>query len=1157
MQNNIVFFQSTEFGAHDNVGIIDLLITQIDQVGNESLFEKIQIIVPNQAVAVWVKDYIASKKGICANIDCVVLPGAVIENIFLANNPHEILFDFARVKLIIYEYLLNYDLSRYPELTDYLLDATGEIDKLKAFELARQLHDIFHEYLYLRTEELINLKTSRFKEWQKEIWLYVSKATQGQITFLDIYKYFATSDLSHAVIKLPRNLFIFGLTSVYPSQLQILIKLANYTNIFWYYQACSYEYYGDLLTDKARSKIEQKLLRKPDLSLDDLYLTNGNQLLANCGQQSREFVELLRANDVQVYDFMREQIEPLTANATMLEVIQHDIRSIKERVRSEYRLSQNDDYYLEPLMLNETAQKIYDLANHEQSIKINICHNRMREVQVMFNEVVTALNKNPELQCNEILISAPDIDDYASYIQAIFDNEYVNNQHGQQYKLPYQITGNRRHNSYKIIEVIKLLLQTPYALNVSYLIEILQQNEIQRQLQLDNNDIVLVKKWLADNHTYFGYSAADYQEYGYNDYPVHSFRQLIMNIVLGSCLDETVFTDNATLPELTIATNTFVPYDNLDNAQVNLANQLIALIDLLAELRAKFYLDSNNYHTITLATACEILEQIKAYLVSDDDELLLCDKFIGEIRANNSELEINLPILIALIDGYMSNVKNRLTISGKINCMSLQYARNLPFKYIYVLGLNFGEFPTGYQANQLSLLADEWYLADRNYNIEDKQAFLDVILAARHKLTLSYIGRRETDNGEIKPSPLVSLLIKTLGQSFSNFWDVSSDIIQQKYDFKNLIEQHSLHPFYNNKQYNYSQIWQQISQMSANEIKNLRWDFSQISPLKLTPEQYKPHLQINLKSLISTFSYANCNLYRVLGMNTFYNDIVLEDVEPLELANRNLATGIYTYFNKYASNFTVDELRNYLHHKGVIGYQQIGDTQFSHYWHLYQRYCELTEFNYQTLEFAYELNNSVGESFTLHFNDEVAVNNDGVVIIADDFVNLGGGELAKKLDGLSYRLKIRGLVTYLMLTADAIINHKDLPRVVIRQINSAGEYHDFPLSVMDADELFPRVLRYYIRSLTNPVVIHKPAISEYAKAMNDCYKNGQLKNTPAQCLEKAQAKYSADWENYELEALRLDMVFSAIADNYFEYIQQIGGVNDIAQIGNMLANLRG
>ena len=1034
---------------------------------------------------------------------------------------------------------------------------------------------IFHEYLYLRSVELINLERANFKTWQKIIWRKLLATLNERKTFLDIYRYFAEIDLERADLKLPRQLFIFGLTSLYPSQLEIILKLSSKINVYWYYQPCSHQYYGDLLSNKARAKIEQRLLRKPDLSLDDLYLNDGNPLLANLGQQSRELIELLRANDVQVYDFNPAEFNPsqVSVPQTILEIIQDDIRQIKYRVRPEYRVHAKSDYYADPLNLTQsTPETIYDLPAQQLSLKINVAHNRMREVQIMFNEVVAILDKNPTSKLSDILITAPDIDDYAAYLSAVLDNESLTKDDGTTYKLPYNLTGNRRHKSYKILETLQLILNAPYQLNVSYLLEILMQAELQTNLDFSNEDILLIKRWLADNHTHFGYSEADYARYGYQNYSVHSFKQLLTNLVLGACLNTQILSVESGLPLYHGVSAYYIPYDNLDNAQISLANKLIDLIELLEELRTKFYQDADNYRELELAEVYALFSAVQARLINDDEALLTSNKFSATLLQEDQELVLNLPMLNLLLTEYMANLNSKLNLNGRICCASMQYMRNLPFKHIYVLGLNFGEFPSSYRPNQLSLLANEWYLADRNYNSEDKQAFLDTILAARQQLILSYIGRKETDNSAIKPSPVLSLLITTLGQSFSNFWQ-GDDLIQQKFNFRNLLNYHSLHPFYNNLQPSYSQIWQQIALKSSSDgFNDQRWNFAQLSTIKLTPEQEHKYFSLNLKNLSDLFLYTNANLYKTLGISNFDNEIELADVESLILTDANLAKQLGSYFEKYLpttglpevnpeqnnlNQVSYAELCNFLQLKGVLAYQHIGEWQFEHYRQFYQVYQAARGTQQIELAFNYSLQRSDGSELQLKFADKFWCEG-GQIIIMDDFARLGNAKLADKLSEVNYTLRVRGLLICLLLAE----SQKDaaqpmIAQVLIRQVNLANERREFILAVDEPASLLRRVLSYYVRSLTNPVLVHKAAINEYAKASVDCWKNGALKNTPQQSLAKSENVYRADWQNYDLDRIKSDPIFASLGADYFEVIARNNGVNDIAQFGNILSQLRG
>lgn len=1153
MENKLIFFQSIELGGDEKIGLVDLLITQLQNRDQKDLFSKVQVVVPSQAMAIFANDKITQKLGICANVDFVVLSGVVIEQIYLDNHPDSILCDFKQIKFIIYEYILSGKLNDSPTFQDYLCPRGTEIDKLRAFQLATQLQDIFYEYLYLRTDEMLNIKKSKIKEWQQNIWLYVLERLGTQKTFLDVYRYFMTANLTQA--KLPEDLFIFGLSSVYPSQLAILMCLASQVTIYWYYLAVTNEYYGDLLSDKARRKIEQKLLRKPDLSLDDLYLTSGNHLLANLGQQSREFVELLRANDVQVYEFNATGIDAINEFSSVLEVLQHDIRTMKYRLRPEYRIEENQECYAEPLRLT-SLQNGYDLADCGlPSIKINVCHNRMREVQILFNELITAFNQDCGLECGNILILAPSIDDYAAYLQAVFDNEYIINADGSKFHIPYHITGNQRHKEQRILVTLQQLITTPYELTVGYLLELLEQSDIQDALGFSADDINMIKHWLMQNHTHFGYSAEDFAQYGYANYSVYSFRQLLVNLALGACLDESIFSANQQLPELMLDDVVAIPYDNIDSAQVAIVNALINFIDELARLREVFYLSANDYRELSLAEACQILDSIKQQLIIDDDSLLIYDRFVGKLKATALDSLITLPIIQDILNEYLSQSAMSVRLSGKIVCTSLKNIRNLTYDTIYVLGMNFGEYPQSYRSNQLSLLSEEWYLADRNYNIEDKQIFLDTILAAKKRLVISYVGRRETDNSEIPPSPVLGMLINAVGQGVSNFWQDSENLMEQQYNFSSLIYHHSLHPFYNS-QANYATIWQKLMFMSSSaDVVDVRWNFSQ--SLNIPIAELTKYLDVDSARLTKTFMYLNANLNTVLKMGKYNDEITLEDTESLELTNTKLAKDLYGYFTKYAGNFDEHTLNEFLHHVGVVSYQHIGDIQFKHYYDLYNKYISYRGSQQFTLNFNEEFTNANNETFTLKFNDKLWKDGDAL-IICDDFARLKSNKLADKLADVSYGLKIRGLVVLAMLSLVPDACEKNgISSVIIRQITATGEKRDFPIRIEDDGKLGVRILRYYVRSLTHPVLIHKHAITEYAKATNEVNRSGGYKNTPVQCLERAKVKYLADWENYDLDNIRLDPIFASIADDYFDYMANIGGVNDIAQIGNMLAKLKG
>lgn len=1163
MTSKIIFFQSSESGlSDDKLGLADLLITQLKLTARNRLFEAATVIVPERLMGTMLKDKITRSSGICANLDCVTLPGPVLEKIYLKNNSTQQLFDFTQAKFLIYQILCQMSIDnsiQEPALANYLI-VDNHFERGRAFTLATQLGEIFHEYIYLRTEELFNIDKMNLPLWQKQVWNNLQTAIAPCKTYLDIFSYFMSADLDNVDIQLPSELYIFGLTSIYPSQLQILNKLSEKINIYWYYLAVSHHYYGDLLSTSARAKLEKKYLRKPDLSLDDLYLVDGNPLVANLGQQSREFIELLQANDIEVYRF-EDNLTIEETRSTFLQLLQNDIRNLRFRIDEQFRCGENPDFYADPLSLSVANEKgeICDIANNASSIKINSCHNRMREIQVMFNELAGLFQCTPDISLKDVLITAPDIDDYATYLQGVFENEKIVTSDNRELAISYTLTGNHRVRSYKTLETIKFILNFPYHLPVTSLIELLMQAEIQQQLAISSNDIAVIEKWLNDNRVNFGYDATDYQVFGYADYSVHSFRQFLDNLLLGGFINQSTVEQANQIPIIALNGKNYRPYDNLDYADLALAHKLILLIDQLQELRSKLYVDQYTWQDLELAEVCQLLNRLQSQIFSDNEGLLTINRFIGQLQLQNPQTMVNLPIINQLIDEFYQNSRTSLNMNGAITCASLRHVRNLPFKYIYILGLNFGEFPREYRPNRLSLLAYDWCIADRNYNLEDKQIFLDTILAAQERLWLSYVGRRETDNSEIKPSAVLKLLITTLGQSFYDFQAVNGEILP-RYNFRNIWQQHALHPFHNNRQKNYSLIWQKITAAAGEQNNDLRWDFSRISPIKLSSEQKQRYSNLRINDLCRTFSRSNVNLLRTIGIDSKDYSQELDDNESFDLTSRQLAGDFYAICERYAPQVAPEKLQEYLIGSGIFGYRDLGAAQFKHYFSLYDHYC--THRGQRRLKFSskYQLNRqSAGNSakIELQIADEFWLENNHV-IVCDNFADIRSSQPVAKLEDISYRLRIRGLICYLLIAHGVLLDDDSatVDGVIIRQITLNGETRDFKIYVDDPQMLLAKVISYYWRSLTNPVLIHKAAINEYAKARNERYKNGEFKYNALQLVQKAEAKYLADWQNYELDDLKNDPIFATHALDYFEFIQDIGGVNDILQIGAILAELR-
>ena len=96
---------------------------------------------------------------------------------------------------------------------------------------------------------------------------------------------------------------------------------------------------------------------------------------------------------------------------------------------------------------------------------------------------------------------------------------------------------------------------------------------------------------------------------------------------------------------------------------------------------------------------------------------------------------------------------------GAVTFAAMTSLRHLPYRFVCVLGLNDGAFPSTQRPVEFDLMARDPRRGDRQRRVDERNVFLDLLLAARERLYLSYTGRSVRDNSPIPPSVLVAELL--------------------------------------------------------------------------------------------------------------------------------------------------------------------------------------------------------------------------------------------------------------------------------------------------------------------------------------------------------------------------------------------------------------
>ena len=93
--------------------------------------------------------------------------------------------------------------------------------------------------------------------------------------------------------------------------------------------------------------------------------------------------------------------------------------------------------------------------------------------------------------------------------------------------------------------------------------------------------------------------------------------------------------------------------------------------------------------------------------------------------------------------------------------------RSIPFKVIGLLGMDDDAYPRPTRSLGFDLLAKNPQPGDRSRRNDDRYLFLEVLLSARERLHISYVGQSIQDNSPRPPSVLVSELLDYLEAGYS------------------------------------------------------------------------------------------------------------------------------------------------------------------------------------------------------------------------------------------------------------------------------------------------------------------------------------------------------------------------------------------------------
>ncbi|QOW09775.1 hypothetical protein Q73A0000_05030 [Kaistella flava (ex Peng et al. 2021)] len=756
-----------------------------------SIFTPIFVGISNNETKEWLVEQVAEYNTISANfvfkkpLQCVEM----IHQILGLGNSRKELLQSSQLNWIIFSILKKEQFTRqFPTIANYF-----SADDLKRFTLAEKIASLFSKYqefdqnLINKLEDETGENNEEHIRWQSFIWKQLNQIASNNFSSLSkMYQEILahlSGNLDHQKIltqKIP-SLYFYGTVPYTTDFVNFLVELGKYIDI----QIFRLDHDSDTYSCRLYETLSG--FQKKQAPLFNGIITE------------KLPVSVSQAENTLLSSVQQELVGSNTVN---------------------YAFNETDD-----------------------SIQITNNYSVYREVEALWNYLITQFDADKNLQQREVCVIIPSFEKYAPAIKAIFGNDHL--------KFDYSFF----NTSYKIQDSPYKALLALYAMDEKeftskQVFGLLEYKYIREKFGFAE-DLETIKRAIYLANIRHGIDGDIELETD-----MVSWRYGLKRLVYGGCIENT---DEL----LTFADTEFYPVSEFEDGDFfeiirlnHFVETLYDWVKLKEEKRSLF--DWIKHLERTIENFINIEEQDPNVFNRQLDGLMKVRDLVSE------------DVPFAVIHYHLKKLFDNLEQSEKIGYGGIRFISPnpniaVPAKIYCFLGMNGNEFPRLSRKLSFDLLSEEKEFSASGL---DKNMFLNLILGAEEKLYISYIGQSVTDNSSIPPSTLIEELTDALKK-----WGIPKDTF---------IAKHPLHLFSTKYNQNDPRLIR-FSNSTKEEIEKAA--VSNFANLELEKDAEGNKI-IPLHSLIRFIEDPIRHYYnRVLGI--YYSDrtIDLEDCEPFALSH--------------------------------------------------------------------------------------------------------------------------------------------------------------------------------------------------------------------------------------------------------------------------------
>lgn len=391
------------------------------------------------------------------------------------------------------------------------------------------------------------------------------------------------------------------------------------------------------------------------------------------------------------------------------------------------------------------------LADADRSLLVHNAHGPVRQLEIVRDQLLAALAADSTLRPHDLLLLVPDATEWAPLVEAVFGASA-----GDGAIIPYRVTDRPMRRVQPAADALSRLMALEGGrLARSEVFALLAAPLVRQAADLTDAEVDTLEELTRRANVRWGFDAQSRVALGLPAYEDATWRMGMDRVLLGVAVgpaDDPVLgilpeaSDTAGQPELT----------------AKLTDWVERLVATLTDWRTARSLPE---WSAALSTAIGTF--VRADGVADRPAIAALTATVGQLQRLSVVSGHSAAVTFGVVRDWMEAQLDADGfgggfLAGGMTVAALKPMRSLPFRVIAVAGLDDGVFPRRDRRAAFDLLEHERRRGDRDLRSDDRQLFLDLLMAAGDRLILSYSGRAVSDNAARAPSVVIDELLDHL-----------------------------------------------------------------------------------------------------------------------------------------------------------------------------------------------------------------------------------------------------------------------------------------------------------------------------------------------------------------------------------------------------------